>query len=258
MATHGFSSGRVYIDTYPVQTVTWDAPLRWLRQGFADFKANPKPSLLYGVLFTAIGMGLLAIAAANPVFIIALLSGFLLVGPFIAVGLYDLSQQREEGKIPTLSHAFSALKVNAGSLALFALVLGMIMAFWIRSAAILTGLFFDDATLLTQGWSAFFANPQSMNFIVSFLLFGFALAMLVFSISVVAIPMINHHKVDVITAIVTSLRAVMRNPLPMILWSALIVSLIAVGYALFFVGLIVTLPLVGHASWHAYRDLVKN
>ena len=132
------------------------------------------------------------------------------------------------------------------------------MVFWVRSAAILTGLFFDDATLISQGWSAFFSNPQSMDFISSFMLFGFALAVVVFSISVVSIPMINHRKVDVITAIVTSLRAVMRNPLPMLLWAALIVGLIGLGYALFYIGLMITLPIVGHASWHAYRDLVKN
>lgn len=258
MTMQSYSSGSVYVDAYPLRAVSMAAPFHWLSKGLADFKADLAPSLLYGVVFTVIGMALMAMAASKPVFVMVLLTGFLLVGPFIAVGLYDLSRQREEGLQPNLMHAFSSLKMNMGSLALFAVILGMIMVFWVRSAAILTGLFFDDATLISQGWSAFFSNPQSMDFISSFMLFGFALAIVVFSISVVSIPMINHRKVDVITAIVTSLRAVMRNPLPMLLWAALIVGLIGLGYALFYIGLMVTLPIVGHASWHAYRDLVKN
>jgi uncharacterized membrane protein len=260
MATlhHSNALGGGLVEAYPIRKVGVDAPFRWLSKGLGDLKAAPLPSLLYGFVFVAIGLGLLALAASKPVFVLALLSGFLLVGPFVAVGLYDLSHRLEEGQAPTLAHAFSALKFNTLVMAGFAMALGLVMVFWVRSAAVLTGLFFGDASLLSEGWGRLFTSPESFDFMLAFVLFGFALAVVVFSISVVSLPMINHRKVDIVTAIVTSLRAVMMNPLPMLIWAGLIVGLIGLGMAFFYIGLVVTLPIVGHASWHAYRELVGD
>lgn len=245
-------------EIYTIRHVETDAPFRWLREGLADMKKAPLASLMYGLVFAVVGLGMMALVSFQPVFVVELLTGFLLVGPFVAVGLYDLSRRIEDGEKPTLAHAFSALKFNTISLASFALMLGFIMIFWVRTAAILTGLFVKDATLMTVGWGEFFSTTQSIDYIISFTLLGLALAIIVFSISVVAIPMITHRKVDVITAMMTSLRAVAMNPLPMILWAGLIVGMIALGMAFFYIGLMVTLPIVGHASWHAYRELVAT
>jgi len=241
-----------------INTVPLSAPKAWLMAGFNDMKKAPMTSLLYGLIFAVTGMILFALAAQQPVFAIALTTGFLLVGPFVAVGLYAMSQHIEQGEYPTLSDAFSALKFNTVSLASFALLLGIIMTIWTRTTALLTGLLFNDATIATQGWAALMTNPQSYDFILAFIGAGFILAAFSFAVSVVSIPMMTHRKVDVITAIVTSLKAVAKNPLPMLIWAGMIVALIAAGMAFFYVGLIVTLPLVGHASWHAYRALVGD
>lgn len=245
-------------DIYTINSVDTDAPLRWLKMGFADMKKSPLASLTYGLIFAIVGLGMMAMISFQPVFVVELLTGFLLVGPFVAIGLYDLSRRMEEGEKPTLTHALSALKFNTISLASFAVMLGFIMIFWVRTAAILTGLFVKDASLMTLGWGEFFSSVQSFDYIISFTLLGLALAILVFAISVVAIPMMTHRKVDVITAMLTSLKAVAMNPIPMILWAGLIVGMIGLGIAFFYIGLMVTLPIVGHASWHAYRELVTT
>lgn len=241
-----------------INKVSISAPVDWLKSGFSDLKSAPVTSLLYGLIFAVTGMILFALAAQNPVFIVTLTTGFLLIGPFVAVGLYAISQHLEQGEYPTLSHAFSALKFNTVSLVSFALLLGIIMTIWTRTTALLTGLFFNDATIATQGWAALISNPQSYDFVLAFIGAGFVLAVVSFAVSVVSIPLMTHRKVDVITAIMTSLKAVARNPLPMLVWAGMIVALIALGMAFFYVGLIVTLPLVGHASWHAYRALVRD
>lgn len=252
------SSPRNLIRLPEVNIVSASAPKAWLMAGLNDMKQAPMASLLYGLIFAVTGMILFALAAQNPVFVVTLTTGFLLVGPFVAVGLYAMSQHIEQGEYPTLKDAFSALKFNAVSLVSFALLLGIIMTIWTRTTALMTGLFFNDATIATQGWAALATNPQSYDFILAFVGAGFILAAFSFAVSVVSIPMMTHRKVDVVTAIITSLKAVAKNPLPMIIWAGMIVALIALGTAFFYVGLIITLPLVGHASWHAYRALVRD
>lgn len=239
-----------------VNSVSSDAPMRWLKAGLNDMKKAPMASLLYGLIFTVLGAAMIMGVISKPLFVISLITGFLLVGPFVAVGLYDLSRRIEDGEKPTLSHAFQSLQRNSLGLALFALILGLIMVFWTRSAAILTAVFFNDMQIATTGWASIFFSEQSLPFLISFVAFGGLLAVVAFSISVVAIPMLIDKKTDVITAIVTSLRSVIKNPVTMIAWAFLIAFIIFAGTVFMYIGLVVALPLIGHASWHAYRDLV--
>lgn len=239
-----------------VNSVSTDAPMRWLKAGFNDMKKTPIASLLYGLVFTVLGAAMVMGVISQPLFVISLITGFLLVGPFVAVGLYDMSKRIEAGEKPTLSHAFRSLRHNSMGLALFALVLGLIMVFWTRSAAILTAVFFNDISIATTGWASIFLSEQSLPFLISFIAFGGLLAVVAFSISVVSIPMLIDKKTDVITAIVTSLQSVIKNPITMMAWAFLIAFIIFAGTVFMYVGLIFALPLIGHASWHAYRDLV--
>ena len=234
------------------------APFGWLAQGFADLKKAKIPSLVYGLVFAVIGLLLVFIGSKNPIWSAALTTAFLLTGPFLAIGLYDLSRQIEVGDKPCLLDSIKIIKANLINLGIFATVLAFLLMIWLRIAALIAGVFFNDFEIITQGWSVLFSGGRSFEFMLFFTFFGFFIAQLAFSISVVSIPMLLHRKVDVITAIVTSLRVVIKNPLAMLVWAIIIVALIGIGMAFAFIGLMVTLPIVGHASWHAYRELVSR
>lgn len=234
------------------------APLGWLSKGISDLKTAKLPSLIYGLSFAVIGIFLFFTASKNPVWSAALTSAFLLLGPFLAIGLYDLSRQIEEGKKPCLKQSIQKIRDNLVGLGFFAVLLGIILMIWLRISALIAGIFFNDIELITKGWAVLLDGSRSIEFLLFFTLFGFLIAQLVFSISVVSIPMLLHRKVDVVTAITTSLRVVIKNPLPMLVWAIIIVLLINLGMLFAFIGLTVTLPIIGHASWHAYKELVGN
>lgn len=232
------------------------APFGWLSKGFSDLKKAKLPSLLYGLVFAVIGLFLVFMASKNPLWSVAFASAFLLMGPFLAIGLYELSSQIENNKKPCLLDSIVKIKENAVGLGFFVVLLSVLLIIWLRISAMVAGVFFDDLELITKGWSVLLKGDHSIEFLLFFTFFGFFIAQLVFSISVVSIPMLLDRKVDVITAIMTSLRVVMTNPLPMLVWAIIIVALINVGMLFAFVGLMITLPIIGHASWHAYRELV--
>lgn len=239
-----------------VNKVGIKAPIKWLSKGVSDLRKAKLPSLMYGLTFALLGLLLILTAAKNPVWSAALTSAFLLLGPFLAIGLYDLSRQIEEGEKPCLKNSLKKIRKNLISLGFFAILLGILLMIWLRISALIAGVFFDDIELITKGWGVLFEGGRSIEFLLFFTFFGFFIAQLVFSISVVSIPMLLHRKVDVITAITTSLRVVIKNPLAMLIWAILIVILINIGMLLAFIGLTITLPIIGHASWHAYRELV--
>ncbi len=243
---------------HPVQKIELSTPFEWIKKGFQDLKMTPVPSLLYGLGFALIGLVLIFVAANNPIWSASLVATFFLVGPFLAVGLYHLSRQIEEGEDPCLLDSLSSIKENIVPLGIFVTVLGFIMMIWMRIAALVAGVYFGNVDLIAKGWTIILTNEQSIEFIAFFTLFGFFIANIAFSISLVAIPMIMHRKVDFLTAITTSLRAVVKNPLPLLVWAILIVVLIHLGFFAAFIGLAVTFPIIGHASWHAYRDLVGD
>jgi len=241
---------------YTVNKVGLGAPLTWLSKGFSDLKTSKIPSLAYGFVFALIGLGLTVLASKNPIWSAAFTTAFFLIGPFLAIGLYDLSRQIEEGHKACLLDSIHIIKDNLVNIGIFVVVLGFLLMLWLRIAALVAGIFFNNIELITKGWSVLFTSDHSIEFFLFFIVFGFFIAQLAFSISVVSMPLLLHRKVDIITAITTSLCVVIKNPLVMLFWAALIVILINIGILTAFVGLVVTLPLIGHASWHAYRDLV--
>jgi uncharacterized membrane protein len=242
-----------------VRVVDLDRPWSWLARGFQDLRRAPEVGFIYGLVFTAVGYTLaFGLYAADQVFLILPLGGgFLLVAPMLAVGLYRVSATLEAGGKPSVVEALSAWRPVIGQLAVLAFVLVFAYLIWLRIAFLIFMLFFGLRSPAPETFfNEVFLQPESVPFLVIGTGSGAILALFVFSISAVSIPMILDRNASVLTAIVTSVRAVLANPGPMLLWAALIVVFTAAGLASLFIGLVVMLPLIGHATWHAYRDLV--
>ena len=189
----------------------------------------------------------------------ALLCGFLIVAPFIAIVVYVQSQQLERGAMPDSAAATNEWRANAGSIALFGLVLAIAYFCWERTAAIVFALFYSgEAFELARLPEQLLFSGQHGALLLTFFAAGAVLAAGVFAISVVSAPLLVDRPVDAITAMLTSLRCCRVNPAPMLLWAALIATLTALGFATLMVGLVFVFPWLAHASWHAYRDMVES
>lgn len=247
--------------SYPVKHVAPAAIKDWLAKGWADLKVNPPASLAYGIIFALVGVLMGLVSRADPAFFVAAVTGFFLVGPFLALGLYALSHQIEQGQAPRFIPSALSIRENAVSLGLYAVVLGMLMIFWVRLAAVITGIFFNSVSVSTEGytglWNALTSMSDGGMFILAFFGIGLLFAAFAFITGVVTAPMLLERKVDIVTAIVTSMRAVFKSPVTMILWAFTIVAIVGIGMLIFNIGLIIAMPLVAHASWHAYRDMVQ-
>lgn len=236
-----------------IRRVDASRPFSWLKKGWADFLHDWPVSLAAGAIFTLLGYFLLEYAWTRPHLAMTLTSGFVLVSPFLAIIFYDLSRRRE-GATP---RPFDGVRNNLTSIGMFGLLLAFILSSWERISAIMVGLFLKNVPLI-DGRFAFnlLLTPENMSFVIPYLLAGGALAALVFALSVVSLPMMIDRKMDIVSAIMTSLWVVRENPLTMLVWAFVIGALTLLGEALWFVGLAVIFPLLGHATWHAYRDLV--
>lgn len=250
--------------SYPVRKIGIHHIRKWMMAGWDDLKHNPSASLAYGAVFAIIGIMLNLVADANPLFIAACTTGFLLVGPFLAVGLYDLSRRIEDNEPPTLRHSMLALNRNVFSLGIYAMALGVMMIAWVRASALAVALFFhaDSDTISTAGFADMLGSIMAMEngfwMVLGFTLTGLLFAAVAFVTGVVTAQLLIHKDVDIVTAGATSLRAVMKNPIPMLAWALTITATMMLGIATFYLGLIVLFPLIAHASWHAYRDLVDT
>ena len=241
-----------------VYHVDREAPMRWLGKGLNDFKNNFKLSILYGIFIAAIGIILTLTMQLSTSFVIGAITGFVIVGPFVAIGLYDMSREMEFGRQPKLHHAISALKKNTGTLLMFAFALGFLHTIWTRLTGLLIGLFFSDLNISGSNLFEILSEPQTVIFLAVFLAIGTVVVSFAFVISVISVPMIMHRNVDFVTAAITSIRVVKKNPRKMLTWAIMISAMMFIGIATGFIGLIFTFPIIGHASWHAYRELVER
>jgi len=240
-----------------VRKLSAAAPFEWLAAGWRDYCAHPLPSAFYGLCFTTMGWFIVFTFRHAYEYVAVLVTGFFLVGPFLAIGLYDLSRRRERGLPGWLAPTLGAWRPNVGAIGVFALVLGVILLVWARASLIVFALFYTGEMPTVAGFVGQIFSPDNLEFLFAYLCVGGFFALLVFAISVVSVPMMLDRDTDGIVAVLTSLRAVGANVPVMIVWGAIIVALTAAGFALFFVGLIATVPVIGHATWHAYRALVE-
>lgn len=231
-------------------------PIRWLRLGWADFKRCPRIGLFYGLCFFAMGHALLALFQKAPEYLLALSAGFLLMGPFLCLGLYDASKAMQtHSHRPSLRASLTAWRPTKGTMAIFAGVLLILEMLWGRAALVVFAVSFNTmpgkANLL-----AMLLDPQNIGFLITYCVVGGLFAGLIFVTSVISIPMIMDRQVDAVSAGLTSIRACLQNPGVMFLWGALITGIILVAMLPAFLGLLVAGPVIGHATWHAYRHIV--
>lgn len=247
-----------------INTLDMSSPGKWLKAGWNDIKATPVASLSYGTLFAAIGMLLVYAYSSSSHLVFAITTGFLLLGPFLAVGLYAISRNSQDlVKCETKMSFLRGIKSGCGNpdcIAMYALLLGIITVAWVRLSAILAAMFFNSALLTSHDMSVMelLYSENSIGFLTLYIAVGAVIALFVFSISAISIPMIMDKEMDCITTSITSFKAVMKNKMPMLYWAALIVLFTGIGMATLGIGLIITMPLIGHATWHAYRDLIKT
>ena len=242
-----------------VRRIALSQPWQWLGAGWNDLRRAPFASLTYGLLFVLMGYLLVATVEGQFTAVLALTTGFLLVGPFLAMGLYDISRRLEAGEPVSLGRALTAWRGNVLPIALFGVVVGLLMIVWSRVAVVLFAVLMGGRALSLEASAAqFFFTGSGLTFLLVFTVVGAIIAGAVFTISVVSIPMMLDRKTDFMTAILTSIAAVRANPAPMALWAALIVLFTGLGLVTFYLGLAIALPLIGHATWHAYRSLVED
>ncbi len=239
-----------------VRSVAPTQPLRWLALGARDLRRCPLPGLLHGLAALLFALLLLAVVRDEFWLLAGAFSGFLIVAPIVATGLYAVSAALERGERPQLATAIRAWFPHDWRLVGFGVLLALAGTGWVlTSAALITGFAPAPVNNPADFLRIVVLSPSSWLFEV-WLLLGGLMAAPMFASSVVAIPLLLDRPVGVATAVYTSWRVVMDNPLPMALWALLIMLLSALAMLLGLVGLLVVVPVLAHASWHAYRDLV--
>ena len=241
-----------------IRVLGFGAPLRWLRAGWGDMRAHPGISGFYGVAFWLMAVILAAVFRASPEYTMTMASGCLLVGPFLAMGLYEVSRRREASLVPDLASSITCWDSHIKSMGMLVLVLIVLELLWGRASLIVFAVFFNTGMPSTSSVMQALFDPQNWEFVAAYAAVGGAFALLVFSLSAVSIPMILDRDTDAISAVITSLEVMVSNTAVMLLWGALITALVAASLALpWGVGLLLSGPLLGHATWHAYRGAVE-
>lgn len=251
----------VFRGTLPhIRRVPVDRPWHWVQLGYADMVAAWRVSLAYGAIVAgfSLTLALAVMVSGHVMLLLPLTAGFTLIAPLIAVGLYACSRDLARGDKPDLRQALTAWKTNPKQIAFLGALLLLLHLFWVRVASLMYALFFSGMNPTLDGIGAtLFGSAVSLPFLIAGTLVGAGFAAVAFAISVVSIPMLLDRPTNIFTAMATSIMAVRVNIPAMALWAFIIVFLTALGMATLFVGLVLALPLIGHASWHAYQDMVS-
>ncbi|MBO6635596.1 DUF2189 domain-containing protein [Parvibaculum sp.] len=245
-----------------IRRIRADEPWRWLEAGWADLRAVPAISLAYGFVFLSVSLSLAGflflsgLSALLPVFA----AGFLLLGPLLAVGLYEASRRLENGAPVRLADVLFVSSRNLTQLALVGAMLAGAMIVWLQIAGWLFALFFGPVGIppLSEFAPLLLLSPRGLALLVIGTAAGGIIAFAVFAMSAISVPLLLARDVDAVTAVLASVRAVRENFWTMLLWAWIVALLTAFGIATWFLGLAVIFPLLGHATWHAQRALVAD
>lgn len=232
-------------------------PLAWLHLGWQDFWHSPRIGLFYGACFFLMSHALWRVLYSAPAYVLALSAGFLLLGPFLCLGLYETSRRLEAGQPISLIASLLAWRPTLSSMAIFATVLLVLEMLWGRASLVVFAVTMKTMPA-TEHLLAALLQPDNMAFVVTYMVVGTAFASLIFLSSVISIPMILDRQTDAISAALTSFRACLENPLTMLVWGMLIAGLTLLAMLPAFAGLLVVTPVLGHATWHAYRQIVAK
>jgi uncharacterized membrane protein len=234
------------------------APLRWLALGWRDFSRAPLIGLFYGGCFMVMGWALFQVYRHAPAYLLALSAGFLLVGPILCLGLYRVSQRLEAGERPDFGDSLLAFESRLGPLAIYGLVLLVLEMLWARATLVVFAVSFDGMPSFAGSLGALL-DPDNLGFLAAWSAVGAVFAGLIYAFSAVSIPMLlNRQDSDAITAALTSFRLVLGQPGVMLLWAVVLAGSVFLASLPFFAGLLVVGPVLGHASWHAYRQAVED
>lgn len=241
-----------------IRTVTPAHVRGWLARGWADMRAAGWISYAYGAVFVALGYGIgWGLAALEMLYLLTpMIAGFLLVAPGLAVGFYDISRRFERGERPSFPGALMAWRANTFHILTGGLVAMLFMMIWVRIAALIFAVTFPYTNMSGPALLQALGTADGAVFVVVGTAVGFCFAAAAFFFGVVTLPVMLDRRADIFAGGVISAQAVARSPKAMALWAALVVVIAWIGLATAFLGLIVALPLLGHATWHAYRDIV--
>jgi uncharacterized membrane protein len=231
-----------------------------LKAGLQDFAAFPAYGLFFGLFYAVAGLGIIALAlnTGNYVLVLPLVMGFALVGPFVALGLYEVSRRRENGLPLSFPIVLGVIRQSSGrQIIMLGFTLMVILLFWVRAALFIYALNFGlrPVNLVTMAMQTV-TTPAGMTFLLTGAIVGAVFAALAFAISVFSFPHLVAQEDDFITAILLSVRGVLLNAPVMLIWGLIVGMLLLLAAIPFFLGLAVVLPVLGHATWHLYRKVI--
>ncbi len=225
------------------------APYRWLRLGWHDLRHAWRPTLSYGITIVALSYlaSWLAFQLGSYVLLLAAMSGFVFIAPVAAIGLYEVSRQVEAGKNPMMIVTLRGIRRVFSNAMIFGLTLLIVFLVWARAVSMISiFLPMDAEPALADLWPYLLIGSMV----------GCVFATVIFAVSAFSLPMIDDRETDTITAVVTSVNAVLRNKRAMANWAAVIVVAVLIGFATAFLGFIVMIPLLGYATWHGYEETI--
>jgi len=233
------------------------AAFRWIRLGWRDLMSTSDISLAYGALFAAVGAFITYFSLGTPQLALNFWSGFLLVGPLLAVGLYRVAQLHETGEQIRLNRCVRVLNEHKGEVAMFVLFLGLVMIGWILFSGLMVAVFFGDLAPGAEPFADALRTPSGIKFLLVLFGAGGLVAAAVFAASAISLPMLLDGKADLVTAVTTSVRTVIEQPVAMLVWAAVVATLSVAGMATLFLGFVVVFPVLGYATWHSYREIIE-
>jgi uncharacterized membrane protein len=244
-----------------VNKIALTEPFEWLSKGWKDMREAGRYSFMYGAGIVLIsGLLTFGLFATDNLFLLPFLAAaFFLIAPFLGIGLYQMSAHLERGESLKSCNAVEAWKSNHTQISMITAGFFIIAQLWIASNFILFALLYKGISPPIHNFiSSVFLSEKGMNFTIASITVGFFFAWCAYIISVITVPMLIDRKVDGFTAIRFSMKSVLKNMPAMMLWAFLIVLIVGIGLITYFIGLIIALPVIGHASWHAYRSLVPS
>lgn len=253
------ASGTRQHPSLQIRAVSWSRPFTWLARGWRDLRQHAQASLAHGAMIAGLWLMFLAVAGTHPYVIAGLISGFMLIAPVLSGGLCELSRRQGSGEAQTFEGSAEGVAQHAPAIMRFGGLLAVLTVCWfLTSVLLLNTVFHRPEPTLGEVLYGGFLGAGSLSEWMDWLVIGGALALVVLAMSVVAVPMILDLQSSAGEALRASLRATFANLPAMVVWSALLVALVAIGFATFLLGLVVVVPVMGHATWHAYLDLVDS
>jgi len=234
-----------------------DSAWQWLREGWQDMVRSRFVGVVYGFAFVIMGFMIANVYANYWQLTMGLIAGFFLVGPFLSTGIYDLSRQLDESGRSSLLQSFLCWRRNLGAISFFSLILTFAMIVWARVSLIIFALFSTTDFPTLQIILSTVFSAVNIGFLAIWALTGFVFGSAIFAIGAISVALMLDRQADTMSAVFASAQCLYRSPRPMFTWAATIVLIIGASLLLGFVPLLITAPLIGHATWRAYKACLK-